>query len=568
MGFFSSEQGGMSQFRRYNQIIRVLMKYGFKDVVSYLEENKRWKFLKMLLPKSTLQEAMLLSKWEKMRLVCEELGPTFVKFGQILSNRSDLLPVPLIIELSKLQDSVPPLPGEQAIAVVEFELKGKVSDLFAWFEQEAFASASMAQVHRATLKTGERVAMKIQRPHIKEMIEADIKVMLYMAEVFSKRIPSLKSFDPVGLVRNFEESIRRELDFIHESVNVQRFHQNFENDKEDQRFIHSPAVYQEFSTTKVLALEYIEGIKISDYDHFEAQGIDRKIIAQRLADSYLKQVFEYGFFHADPHPGNLFVLPGNVICFLDYGMMGNMLKKDVEQIANIFLAIRAKDVRKIVRALQMLSDGMTIRNFRDLESDLFEFVESNSVRNIHSNEMSTLLLELRDIIIKHGLKVPTHFFLLARSLVAVESVIHGLDPDLDLTRKAKPYFIRTLAKKYDPIKFGRGLLNSVYEMGIYMEEFPRDFKNAIRKINTGEIKVDLHHKGVDPLVHSINRASKQLISAMIIAALIVGSALLMVSEDEGQWGTISNMGVIGLVIAGILVLGLMNDLRKGDQLEN
>ncbi len=568
MGFFSSEQGGMSQFRRYNQIIRVLMKYGFKDVVSYLEENKRWKFLKMLLPKSTLQEAMLLSKWEKMRLVCEELGPTFVKFGQILSNRSDLLPVPLIIELSKLQDSVPPLPGEQAIAVVEFELKGKVSDLFAWFEQEAFASASMAQVHRATLKTGERVAMKIQRPHIKEMIEADIKVMLYMAEVFSKRIPSLKSFDPVGLVRNFEESIRRELDFIHESVNVQRFHQNFENDKEDQRFIHSPAVYQEFSTTKVLALEYIEGIKISDYDHFEAQGIDRKIIAQRLADSYLKQVFEYGFFHADPHPGNLFVLPGNVICFLDYGMMGNILKKDVEQIANIFLAIRAKDVRKIVRALQMLSDGMTIRNFRDLESDLFEFVESNSVRNIHSNEMSTLLLELRDIIIKHGLKVPTHFFLLARSLVAVESVIHGLDPDLDLTRKAKPYFIRTLAKKYDPIKFGRGLLNSVYEMGIYMEEFPRDFKNAIRKINTGEIKVDLHHKGVDPLVHSINRASKQLISAMIIAALIVGSALLMVSEDEGQWGTISNMGVVGLVIAGILVLGLMNDLRKGDQLEN
>lgn len=568
MGFFSSEPGGISQFRRYNQILKVLMKYGFKDVVSYLEENKRWKFLKIFLPKSTLQEAKLLSKWEKMRLVCEELGPTFVKFGQILSNRSDLLPEPLIKELSKLQDSVPPLPGEKAIAVVEFELDGKVSELFAWFEQEAFASASMAQVHRATLKTGERVAIKIQRPHIKEMIEADIKVMLYMAEVFNKRIPSLKSFDPVGLVRNFEESIRRELDFIHESVNVQRFHQNFENDKEDQSFIHSPAVFQEYSTTKVLALEYIEGIKISDYDHFESQGIDRKIIAQRLADSYLKQVFEYGFFHADPHPGNLFVLPGNVICFLDYGMMGNILKKDVEQIANIFLAVRARDVRKIIRALQMLSDGPTIRNFRELESDLYEFVESNAVRNIHSNEMSTLLLELRDIIIKHGLKVPTHFFLLARSLVAVEGVIHGLDPELDLTKKAKPYFIRTLAKKYDPIKFGKGLLNSVYEMGVYMEEFPRDFKNAIRKINTGEIKVDLHHKGVDPLVHSINRASKQLISAMIIAALIVGSALLLVSEDEGQWGTISNMGVIGLVIAGILVIGLVNDLRKGDQLDN
>jgi ubiquinone biosynthesis protein len=388
--------------------------------------------------------------------------------------------------------------------------------------------------------------------------------MLFMADVFNRRIPSLKSFDPVGLVKNFEESVRRELDFIHESINVQRFHLNFESDKNDHGFIHSPAVFQEFTTSKVLTLEYIDGTKVSDYPRLEAAGIDRKVVARRLADSYFKQVFEYGFFHADPHPGNIFVLKENQICYLDYGMMGNILKKDIEQLATIFLAVRARDVRKIIRALQMLTDGPAIKNYRLLESDLYEFVENNAVRSIHSNELSTLLLELKDIIVKHGLKVPSHFFLLARSLVAIEAVIHGLDPDFDLTHRAKPYFIKAMTQKYDPLKFGKSIFNSIYEMGVYLEEFPRDFKNAIRKINTGEIKVDLHHKGVDPLVHTINRASKQLITAMIIAALIVGSALLIVADEPGEWHAKSKMGVAGLIVAGILAIGLINDLRKGD----
>ncbi len=564
MGILSFLENKYHRIRRYNQIIGVLLKYGFEDLVSYMEENKRFKFLKKLIPKSTLDHAIHLSKWEKMRMVCEELGPTFVKFGQILSNRPDLMPAGLIKELEKLQDSVPPIPGNLAKQVVETELKNTTDNLFASFESEAFASASMAQVHKAVLKTGEKVVLKIQRPGIKEVIESDVKVMLYMAELFSKRIPSLRSFDPIGLVRNFEDSIVKELDFIHESINVQRFHNNFREDEKDEGWIHSPLVYRELTTSKVLTLEFIDGIKITDVAKLQQNGLDNVIIARRLALSYFKQIFNYGFFHADPHPGNLLILPNNVVCYLDYGMMGSILKKDIEQLGYLFIAVNKKDVRKIIRSLQMLGDNPMIRNFRELESDLNEFVQNHAVTSIHANEMSTVLLQLKDIIVKHGLKVPTHFFLLARSMVTIEGVIRNLDPSLDLSKMIRPYLIKTIARHYNPIEFTKRVLNSMYEMGMYMEEFPRDLKNAIRRINAGEMKVDLRHKGIDPLVHTINRVTRQIVSAVILSGLIIGSSLMLINKTRPLWGETSAFGVIGLITGAIILIGMLRDLRKGD----
>lgn len=564
MGLLSYLDGKFSYLKRYNDIIKVLFKYGFEDLVSYLEEKKRFRFLKKLIPKSTYSQALHLSKWEKMRLVAEELGPTFVKFGQILSNRPDILPEALIRELEKLQDTVPPVPGSQIGEMLEKELGKKKEEVFEWFETEAFASASMAQVHRAILKTGEKVVVKIQRPGIKETIESDIKVMLYVSEILSSRIPSLKSFDPVGLVRNFESSIIKELDFIHESINIQRFHNNFHEDESERGHIHSPRVYQSYTTSRVLTMEYIEGIKITDVAKLEANGLDRKLIAKRLINSYFKQVFNYGFFHADPHPGNLFVLPGNRVCYIDYGMMGNILKRDIEQLGTLFLSVRSKEVRNIIKSLQQLSDNPIVRDFRELESDLYEFVHSYSVEAIHQNELSTVLLELKDIIVKHGLKVPTHFFLLARSIVSIEGVVKHLDPELDMTNTVKPFLLRTVAKHYNPLSFAKNVINSVYEMGMYMEDFPRDLKNAIRKINSGEMKVDLRHKGIDPLVHTINRVTKQIVSAVILSAFIIGSSLMMVYKVEPLWGSHSVWAIIGIIISAFILLGMLKDLRKGD----
>lgn len=564
MGVFSAIGRRFQSVARYNQILRVLVKYGFEDLVQYMEEKKRFTFLRRMVPKASKRRAAKYTKWEKMRLVCEELGPTFVKFGQILSNRPDLIPMELIIEFEKLQDNVPPMSEKLAKETVENELKDQVTNLFAWFDPTPFASASMAQVHEVTLLTGERVALKVQRPGIKEIIIEDIKVMYTVAEILEKRVPSLKSFDPVGLVRHFENSILKELDFINESINVQRFYNNIINDQAADQFAAAPKVYQTYTTAKILALEYIAGTKINQIQTLINKGIDPKVIAKRLSISYFKQIFEYGFFHADPHPGNLLVLPNGRICYLDFGMMGSILPKDIEIFGQLFLAITRKDIRKIIKSLQLLSNTTTVKNMRDLEFDINEFVEKYYVRAVHENEMSTVLLELKEVIIAHGLKVPAHFFLFARSLVTIEGVIQNLDPELDQFEMVRPYLLKSVARKFNPIQMGRKLFNSVYELGNYMEDFPRDLKHAIRKISSGQVKVDLTHKGIDPMVHTIQRVAKQFVTALIMSALIIGSSLFIISDIHPLWGNVSAPGMIGFIITAILAFGMIRDLRKGD----
>lgn len=551
--------------RRYNKILRVLARYGFEDLVAHLDERRVWRWVRKLIPKSLYARAKSLTKWEKMRLACEELGPTFVKFGQILSNRPDLLPPPLITELEKLQDKVPPVPGHEVRAVILQQLGRSADELFREFSDKAFASASIAQVHRATLQTGEEVVIKVQRPGIRETIESDINAMHYAAGILMKRVASVKAFDPPALVRTFEESITLELDFVHESINLRRFTSNFSESKESSPHTTAPRVFNEYSTDKVLVMEFIRGVKVNDTLRLDAEGFDRKLLARRLVDSYFHQVFFHGFFHADPHPGNILILPGNQICFLDFGMMGNIMPKDLEQLATMFLAVRAKDPRRIIRALQQLSDNPAISNFRALESDLFEFVHSYSIRDIHLNEISTMLLDLKEIVVRHDLRVPAHFFLLARSLVSIEGVCRQLDPSLDLTEMIRPHLIRVMKRRYKPGQFIRRVLNSIYEMGMYMEDFPRDIKSAIRRINRGEIQVELKHQGVDPIVHSMVRMSKIIVSSVLIAALIVGSSLLIVAQTPPLRNGVSVPALVGFSIAALVGIGLVNNLRKGDQ---
>jgi len=564
MGILSGLGKNFKTLSRYNQILRVLIKYGFEDFVYYLEEKKQYTFIKKLVPNTSRTHAIEYSRWAKMRLVCEELGPTFVKFGQILSNRPDLIPFELALELEKLHDNVPPMPEGVAKHVVETELNDTVQNLFAWFEPTPFASASIAQVHKVTLHSGKRVALKIQRSGIHEIIAEDIKAMYNIAEILERRMPSLKSFDPIGLVKNFEDSILKEIDFINESINVQRFYNNLKADTSLDQFAQAPKVYPKFTTTKVLALEYISGIKIDQIEALKLKNNDPKVIARRLAISYFKQIFEYGFFHADPHPGNLFVLPNGHICYLDFGMMGSMLPRDISIFGKLFIAINEKDVKGIIQSLQQLSDNAPIKDMRLLEFDINEFVEKYYVRDINENEMSTILLELKDIIIAHGLKVPTYFFLFARSLVTLEGVLNKLHPELEQFDIAKPYLRKSATQKYNPILIGKKVMNSVVELTNYMEEFPTDLKNAIRKINSGEVKVDLTHKGIDPMVHTLQRITKQLITAFIMVALIIGASLFIVFKINPLWNGLSLLGITSFVLAVILGFGMFMNIKKGD----
>jgi len=564
MGILVGIRRNLKSISRYNQILKVLIKYGFEDLVYYLDESKRYTFIQKLIPKTSRKHALLHTKWAKMRLVCEELGPTFVKFGQILSNRADLIPLELTFELEKLQENVPPMPQKEAKNVVELELEDKVENLFAWFEPEPFASASIAQVHKVILHSGKRIALKVQRSGIFDVILEDIKVMYRIAEVLEKRIPSIKSFDPIGLVKNFEDSILKELDFIHESINVERFYNNLAKDGNQNHYSLAPKVYHEFTTSKVLALEFISGIKIDKISKLQKKGFDTKVLARRLAISYYKQIFEYGFFHADPHPGNLLVLPNGHIGYLDFGMMGSMLPRDIAIFGKLFIAISNKNVNVIIKAIMQLSNRAVIPDMRSLEFDINEFVEKYYVRDIHKNEMSTILLELKDIIMNHGLQVPTYFFLFARSLVTLEGVIEKLDPDFEQLEIVRPYLIKSSKRKFNPITIGKKVVNSIIEFTDYMEYFPADLKNAIRKINSGQVKVDLTHKGIDPIVHTFMRLTKQLIIASIMAALIISAALFIIYKVHPLWKSISVIGIICFSLALILGIIMMINIRKGD----
>src|SRR3989338_924487 len=563
MGLFSGIKRRYRSFRRYNQIIRVFVKYGFEDLVSQMIESSSFRFLRRLIPRTTRKKARSNSKWEKMRLICEELGPTFIKFGQILSNRADLLPAELVAEFEKLQDDAPPFDGTVARSVVEAELKKSVEALFTSFEMKPFAAASMAQVHKAVLLNGDKVDIKIQRPQIREMIVEDIKVMYTLAAILERRIPSVKAFDPNGLVKQFEESILKELDFIHESINIQRFYSNLSNDKSNLDCT-CPRVYKELTTGKVLTMEFINGTKISNFEKLESKGLDRKSLAVSLGTSYVKQVFEYGFFHADLHPGNILVLPDSRICFLDFGMMGSIMQRDIEMFGNLFLSVKNKDVKKIVRALQQMSGDFTIKNMRDFEFEISEFVNNFAVTSVHENEMSTVLLALRDIIVEHGLNVPSHFFLLARSMVTVEGVIHKLDPELDLLDLAHPFINKIIRKKMNPITWAKKIFNTLYEFGANMEGFPRDLTNAIRRINSGQISVNLNHQGIDPMVHTINRITKQIVSSILIAGFLVSGVVLVIHKIGPEWWGYSAFGIVAICIAMLIVMGMLRDIWRGD----
>ena len=338
--------------KRYRQILTILLRYGFDDVLGRLKIDYYIQLGKKIIPKFKAQEIENKTTAERLRLALEELGPTFIKLGQMLSVRPDLIPENFIRELQKLQDEVPAFSVEQAKAEVESQLGKPVEQLFSSFDDVPLAAASIAQVHRAEKKDGEQVAVKIQRPNIQSVIESDLNILFDLAELMEMHIPESELYNPVGIIQEFAKTIRRELDFIREGRNIDRFRRNFKDDET----VYVAQVYWELTTERVLTMEFIDGIKISELDKLEAAGLDKKIIAFNGGQAILKQVFDHGFFHADPHPGNIFVLPNNVIAPLDFGMMGSLDEELMEIAGNLLTAIFRKDVNKYDKIKTIIND--------------------------------------------------------------------------------------------------------------------------------------------------------------------------------------------------------------------
>jgi len=547
--------------KRYRTILGVLIKYGFGHFVEqlnidyYLELGKR-----IVTLDKTPKELERLSQPQRLRLVMEELGPTFIKLGQLLSTRPDVLGKEYIKEFSKLQDKVPAVPLEAISSQIQREFGYPVEELFAEFSEKPLAAASIAQVHRGKLKSGEEVVFKVRRPGITKMVETDIDVLMGLAYLIEQHVPEVALYDPVGLVKEFRRNIMRELNFTREGRTVDRFAVNFA----DSETVYTPKIFWDYSGEIVLTMEYIPGVKISDLETLQEKGYDLKEIAKRGADAFLKQVLDYGLFHGDPHPGNVFILPDQVICMLDYGMVGRLGQDLKDQLIDLLQALLNRDVERIISQLLYSGELADESDLRSLRRDLHDFIEDYYDVVLQDIKAGKLLSEFIEILTLHRIHFPPDYMLLAKALVVMEGVGRQLDPDFNMISEMRPYIKKMVLERFSPKNMSEQAGRIVQAYTALAKNLPQDIKEFINRLNRNQFKIDLEHRGLEKLVTDLDRSSNRVSFAVVIGSLIVGSSLVMQIDKGPMLFGFPVLGLLGYSIAGVLGLWLaIGILRSG-----
>ena len=547
--------------KRAKKIITILAKYGlgyFLDLPAaerYLNLGRKF-FVK----KAEKEKTQRLTLPQRARLACEELGPTFVKLGQILSTRPDLIPTELAQEFSKLQDDVAPFTFLKTEERFKKEFGRPISELFAEFDEQPAAAASLSQVYKAKLVSGETVAVKIQRPNIKKTMEEDIAILLDLAKFAEKRFIYGRIYQPVEIVKEFARTVRKELDFINEGRNIDKFRANFK----DIETVRIPKVYWDLTADKILTMEYIDGIKISDTVKLKKSQFDKKIIATRGADMILKQIFADGFFHGDPHPGNIFVLKNNVIALLDFGMVGRISEDRMGSMADMIIAAIKIDADKIVEALMDMDIVGWEADLPKLKIEIKDFIGKYYGAPLKELEMGKIIEEILEVMIAHKIKIPSDLALLAKALITIEGIGRELDPDFDMVSHTKPFAKRLLKKKYSPVNLWKRGSAAARELFNFLEILPKEFSWMIKSLRAGELNVSFQHKGLEKLVLEIDRASNRLSFSMIIGALIIGSSFVIQANIGPFIFNYPAIGIIGYLLASFLGLVLIiSILRSG-----
>ena len=539
--------------QRYRQIVTVLIKYGFGDLVDVLNIEQYLEIGLKIIYRKRRGKLESLSRAERVRMVLEELGPTFVKMGQILSTRPDLLPVEYIKELPKLQDDVPSFPFSDVKKIIEDELKQPVNEIFLEFDEQPIAAASIGQVHKAVTPDGKKVVVKIQRPGIQRIVEVDLEIMLHLAGLMERHLEGWDIQHPTKIVKEFAATLEKELDYTLEAAYMERFATQFEGDAR----IHVPRIYRKLMTKRVLVMECIEGVKASDLDELEKNGLDRFKIARVGFDLIMEQIFVNGFFHADPHPGNIFVLPDNIICFIDFGMMGRINLKSRENFADLILSIVKRDEIKVVDAILNLTEYDDAPDYHSLESDVCEFMDKYCYKPLKEVALGNLLQQLLDVSTRHRLNIPPDLFLMIKALSTIEGLGTKLDPDFDVTKQAAPFVRRLQLNRFNPRRIFQNMTDSGTELFHLLEEVPGEIRDILKMIKRGTIKMEFEHRGLKPMLSTHDRISNRLAFAIVLASLIMGSALIVLSGVPPKWHDIPIIGLIGFLFAGVMGFWLL-----------
>ncbi len=533
--------------QRYREIAAVLIRHGFGEMLDMLGLPSP------ALPQRVLQRVregtLLQGAPPRLRMALEELGPTFIKLGQVLSTRPDLLPTAFIAELTKLQDTVPPGPWAPVRAQIEAELGAPPEELFAEFAPVPIAAASLSQVHAAVLPTGEPVVVKVQRPGIQTVIDTDLEILFDLARLLQNRTPLRELYDLPGIAEEFAATLRAELDFCREGSNADRFRANFTGEA----FLHIPTVYWDYTTRRVLTLERISGIKIDDIAALDEAGYDRHRLATHAARMIVKEILEDAFFHADPHPGNFVAMPGEVIGAMDFGMVGHLSRRTQADLIRLYVVTVQLDEDGIVDQLIRMGVTGSVVDRVGLRRDVSRLLRKYYGMPLKTLRAGEVIDEVMPVAFRHHLHLPPDLWLLGKTLAMMEGVGLKLAPDFDIVAFAQPYVRRFILQLAAPERWAPAALRGADDWLEMLAMFPRIGTQLLTRVERGDLEVKLDLQGLDRFVARLDRSVSRLTVGLLLAALIVGLALLIPAFNLG--GQISLATV--LIIAGFLGASLL-----------
>ncbi|MBI2651422.1 AarF/ABC1/UbiB kinase family protein [Candidatus Woesearchaeota archaeon] len=512
--------------KRFKEILTVLFEEGFDFIIEKIRLKHKIPLTKRL--KARVEKKKNYSIEKRLRLTLERLGPTFIKFGQVLSVRPDLAPKSYIKELEDLQDNVPPFAFSLVKEQIKKELGKDINQIFSKFEEKPIASASISQVHKAILKNGISVAVKVQRPDVKKIMETDIEVMHYVAYLLEKRIPKIRKFSPVKIIEEFAAWTEKELDFTKEAMNAKRFARNFSGDKT----IRIPKIYDEFTTNKILVMEFIDGTSLHNLtkikDNKNNRGNKRKInlVIEHGFNALLTQVFIHGFFHADPHPGNIIVTKDNKIAFVDFGIVGYFDEELKAKSIELFYGIIQNDAGKVADALVELS-GNEIEDISGLKQEITSLLEPLQNSEISKVKISHVLEEVLDVSLNYAIRIPAPFVLFGKTVITLEGIALEYDPEFTIVESSKLFIKKFMRQRYNPANMLANFIKNIARFKKFADELPEQASRALKKIEKGNLKIDIEDTDIKKLSSEIDKSSNRIAYSMLIAALLIVAALTM-----------------------------------------
>ncbi|MGZ8943266.1 MAG: ABC1 kinase family protein [Methylobacter sp.] len=545
---------------RAHDIASVLIRYGFGSFVRGLGMGKAIERAGKALRWEHVEEYVKLDTPQRIRHVLEELGPTFIKLGQILATRVDLFSPQYIAEFEKLQDQVPPMAFEELLPQLEEDLGGTIDEFFTEVERSPLAAASIAQVHKAVLKDGTPVILKIRRPGLRKLIEADLRLIQRIVDIAESESTEIRRFHPKEVLRQFNQSLRRELDLAAECRNAERIAVNLAYDLN----IRIPRVYWQWTCERLNVQEYIQGIQGRDLAAVEQAGLDRNLLAERGTGAVMKMIMEDGFFHADPHAGNVFYLQDNKLAFIDFGMVGRLTEDRREQVVSLLYGMTNHLPNKVAEILEDWSDNI-YTDEQMLTIDLETFVDQYSSLALKDLSLTAMMSDLMTILRDHKLILPADLTLLIKTYITMDGLGRHLNPEFNTLVFTAPYIQKVMEERYRPEAIALRGWRNLITVGDLLSSLPKDLRKLLRASRKGAFQIDINVKRLGVYVNHIDNAISRLTMGIVTAALIIGSSIIMTVEGGPELFGLPAFGFLGYAFATVAGIWLLHSIWKGGQ---